>query len=93
MRISSDTANQALNIITQQFGENVMVWLFGSRANDAKRGGDVDIYVESSSSDLMQKIKCQSKLMDLFDLNVDLIVGNGSKPIHRIAKETGVRLR
>ncbi|MET3109518.1 putative nucleotidyltransferase [Oxalobacteraceae bacterium GrIS 2.11] len=93
MRISSDAANQALNIITQQFGGKVMVWLFGSRANDMKRGGDVDIYVESSSSDLMQKIKCQSQLMDLFDLNVDLIVGNGSKPIHRIAKETGVRLR
>ena len=53
MRISADAANQALNIITQQFGENVMVWLLGSRANDTKRGGDVDIYVESPSSDLM----------------------------------------
>jgi predicted nucleotidyltransferase len=93
MRISSEAANQALSIISQQFGDDAMVWLFGSRANDAKRGGDVDIYVESDSSDLMQKVKCQSQLVDLFDLNVDLIVGNGSQPIHRIAKETGVRLR
>ena len=93
MRISSEAANQALSIISQQFGDDAMVWLFGSRANDAKRGGDVDIYVESDSSDLMQKVKCQSQLVDLFDLNVDLIVGNGSQPIHRIAKETGVRLK
>ncbi len=93
MRISSSAADQAVNIIVKHFGGDVPVWLFGSRASDTKRGGDVDIYVETQSVDFMKKIQCQSQLVDLFDMAVDLVVGNGNKPIHRIAKETGVRLK
>jgi predicted nucleotidyltransferase len=61
--------------------------------DDQKRGGDVDIFVETDTSDVLRKLKCKSALIDLFDLKVDLIVGNGDKPIHRIAKTTGIRLR
>jgi predicted nucleotidyltransferase len=93
VRISSASADKAVNIIVNHFGGDVPVWLFGSRVSDAKRGGDVDIYVETQSPDFMKKIHCQSQLVDLFDMDVDLVVGNGSKPIHRIAKETGVRLK
>lgn len=93
MRIPSRLAEQALVIIAEQYGSDAMVWLFGSRADDKKRGGDVDIYVESAVTDLMRKIRCKSQLADLFDLDVDLVVGKGDKPIHRIAKETGVRLK
>ena len=93
VRISSEAAKQALDIITREFGDDVSVWLFGSRADDQKRGGDVDIYVESDSADLMRKLTCQAELVELFDLNVDLVVGNGSQPIHRIAKRTGARLK
>jgi len=66
---------------------------FGSRANDPKRGGDVDLFVEASSPDLMATMRCKADLGDLFDLKVDLIVGDGSRPIHRIAKQTGGRLK
>jgi predicted nucleotidyltransferase len=93
MRISIATAEEATKIITNYYGDNAKVWLFGSRANDQKRGGDVDLFVESDSSDLMKKIRCKALLADLFDLGVDLVVGQGDKPIHRIAKETGVRLK
>ena len=41
----------------------------------------------------MTAMRCKVELADLFDLHVDLIVGDGSKSIHRIAKATGVRLR
>lgn len=34
-----------------------------------------------------------SDLTELLDLKVDLIVGLGDKPIHRIAKTTGIRLK
>lgn len=93
MRISEEAAQRAISVISAQFGDSAKIWLFGSRADDQKRGGDVDIFVETESSDVLRKLKCKSDLIDLFDLKVDLIVGSGDKPIHRIAKATGVRLR
>ena len=42
---------------------------------------------------VMRKLRCKSALTELFDLKVDLIVGLGDKPIHRIAKTTGIRLK
>ena len=93
MRISEELARKATAIIARSYGDNAKVWLFGSRANDAERGGNVDLFVEASSQDLMAATRCKADLGDLFDLEVDLIVGDGSKPIHRIAKKTGVRLK
>ncbi|MDP2880780.1 MAG: nucleotidyltransferase domain-containing protein [Azonexus sp.] len=93
MRISEDAARRAISLISAQFGDGAKIWLFGSRVDDQKRGGDVDIFVETESADALRKVKCKSDLTDLFDLKVDLIVGTGDKPIHRIAKSTGVRLR
>ena len=92
MRISQKTANQASEIIHAMFGPDAKIWLFGSRANDAERGGDVDIFVETISSDALKRIDCRAKLTDLFDFKVDLIIGGGDLPIHKIAKSTGVRL-
>ena len=92
MRISQTRAKQASDIIQAQYGEDAKIWLFGSRANDLERGGDVDIFVETVSSDALKRIHCKAKLIELFDLKVDLIVGTGDQPIHKIAKSTGVRL-
>jgi predicted nucleotidyltransferase len=93
MRISPDQARRASEIIAKQYGSDARIWLFGSRANDNQRGGDVDLYVEAEAVDVMRKIRCKAVLTELFDLKVDLIVGVGDKPIHRIAKTTGVRLK
>lgn len=93
MRISEESARKAAAIIARAYGDRAGVWLFGSRADDDKRGGDVDFFVETPSTDLVAKLRCKSDLADLFDLKVDLVVGDGTKPIHRIAKQTGVRLK
>lgn len=93
MRISAEAASAAVSLITAQYGGNAKIWLFGSRADDRQRGGDVDIFVEAEPLDVMQKIKCKTALTALLDLKVDLLVGRGDKPIHKIAKTTGVRLK
>lgn len=95
MRLSPaqiDTIRQAAR---QNFGADALIWLFGSRADDSKRGGDVDLYVESTHRDtLMSALRCKISLEDSLDLPVDLIVKEPGKdkPIYNLAKSQGVRL-
>jgi uncharacterized protein len=75
-------------------GEGVRVTLFGSRVDDRKKGGDVDLYVEMANPLLMQKIRCKIKLQEQLDMPVDLVVkpiGDVS-PISLIAKHEGIVL-
>lgn len=79
----------------QNFGDEASVWLFGSRADDARRGGDVDLYIEPTrKTTLMSELRCKIALEDSLDLHVDLIVRNPEKdlPIYQLAKTKGVRL-
>lgn len=95
MRLSPvqiDTIRQAAR---QNFGADVSIWLFGSRTDDAKRGGDVDLYVETTQQDtLMPALRCKIALEDSLDLPVDLIVKEPGKekPIYKLARSQGVRL-
>lgn len=76
-------------------GPHARIWLFGSRADDSRRGGDVDIYVEPESAPSLEaRLMCKSGLADALDLNVDLIVQQPGRdlPIYRIAKQSGVPL-
>ena len=71
-------------IIRQKLG-NVKIYLFGSRMNDNKKGGDIDIYIDKK---LTSKEKIE--LLTEFTLNgierkLDL-VSKGSK-LEKIAKK------
>jgi uncharacterized protein len=75
-------------------GEGVQVTLFGSRLDDQKKGGDVDLYIEMPEPELMQKIRCKVQLQDSLDMPVDLVVKplGDTSPISLIAKKQGVQL-
>ncbi len=96
MRITNTEAEQAVSIIRNALGSDATVWLFGSRVDDSKRGGDVDLYAESSLEGVLLDETVQAKiaLNDLFGRSVDLVVNNHrkSRPIYQIAREQGVRL-
>ena len=56
-------------------GQQPRICLFGSRVDDSRRGGDVDLHVKSETApDLTARLRCKSELADASDLNVDLIV-------------------
>ena len=76
------------------WGPDADVLVFGSRLHDDQRGGDVDLYIETSKPDLLQTIRCKVLLQDALDMPVDLVVKpvGDQSPISKIAKTEGVRL-
>jgi len=95
MRISAAQRQSIVRATRMSFGEESSVWLFGSRADDSRRGGDVDLYVETSQSHpLMVELRCKISIEESLDLHVDLVVNDhrDNKLIFLIAKNTGVQL-
>lgn len=46
MRLTQTQRQAILKVIHQNLDEEVKVWLFGSRVNDAVQGGDIDLLLE-----------------------------------------------
>jgi predicted nucleotidyltransferase len=94
---------QELDIIKQSaikfFGDSSHIYIFGSRVDDAKKGGDIDIFIETNKNEniLESKIKFLVELeKKLGEQKIDLIVKNINSdenlPVYDIAKRQGVRL-
>ena len=101
MRLTPHQRAEIRSAVARLFGADAEVRLFGSRTDDSKRGGDIDLYVETDLTDTEQIFRQEMAL--LVDLNlalgeqkIDLVVrqrGQSAElPIHRVARETGVRL-
>lgn len=95
MRLTPEQAEAIRQRIRGCMGPQARIWLFGSRVDDGRRGGDVDLYVEPElPPSLEARLRCKSALADALDLNVDLVVQQSGRdlPIYRIAKQSGVPL-
>jgi len=75
MRLSKRVINILQNNITKSFG-NVDIYLFGSRTDDNKRGGDIDLAIDTNISKQefrKKKFLFLSLLMRIdFDYKIDI---------------------
>ncbi|MDT7835856.1 nucleotidyltransferase domain-containing protein [Aquabacterium sp. OR-4] len=96
MRLTTPQINTIRHLVRSRMGHDARLWLFGSRLDDARRGGDVDLLAEPARPvELAQWLACRSALADALDLKVDLLLRQPhepEQPIHRIARSTGVAL-
>ncbi len=76
------------------FDEHAVVYLFGSRVDDAKKGGDIDLLVLSEQLSRDDKRAIKSRLYELIgEQKIDLLLAaDDVDPFVRLALETGVRL-
>ncbi len=66
---------KAIKDIIQSFDKEARVYIYGSRADLSKKGGDIDILVVSSKISLEQELKIKAKLLvALGDRKIDLVV-------------------
>ena len=88
MRLSSGQISAIRQAFQQVFGKGEVV-LFGSRLDDTKKGGDIDLYLipqKEGGDPFQQKIKFLVKLKQLIgDQKVDVLI-EGAAP-HRLVDE------
>lgn len=99
MRLTREQVAAIRQTATEVFGDEVGVWLFGSRVDDDKRGGDVDLLLSpvkfEAQQQLLRKIRFLSRLeRRLGERKVDVVIETpgDTRPIVRMAHQTGVRL-
>ena len=95
MRLNTTELN-AVHAILGELDPAGRIYLYGSRALDNRRGGDIDIYLQASQPiDLKTRLRTQYRLQKACGAKVDLLVKNpqqSSLPIHQVAVEQGVML-
>jgi len=99
MRLSEYQLEVIRDAVTESFGEDHALFLFGSRTDDQARGGDIDLYIETT---LDKEKACQAELKLLTSLQrklgeqkIDIIVraaGSTPLPVYQEARRTGIRL-
>ena len=82
----SDTIHQA--------DADAMIYLVGSRADDAAKGGDIDLLVLSKKINLMMKLEILAQLHQrLGERKIDIaIYPDTTRPFPRMVMQEGVRL-
>ena len=95
MRLTQQDVATIKSILTAILGTDLRIWLFGSRVDDSKAGGDTDLFVDTDKpTSLMDIVTCRLRLKEYFDMKIDLLVKRPGieKPIYQIARETGIIL-
>lgn len=96
MRISTNYQTIIKENTLKIFGYQSKVYLFGSRIDNSKRGGDIDLYIipEIKENLYPKKIEFLTTLtLALGDQKIDVVIAkDNSQPIEKIAIRDGIEL-
>jgi len=100
MRLSSAQIEAIKQETEHFFGAQAEVWLFGSRVDDAAKGGDIDLYVDTHLADADHLAAARFAFLArlkrrIGDGKVDLVLqraGGEVLPIYEMARQQGLRL-
>jgi predicted nucleotidyltransferase len=93
MRITG-AEKDALITSVRRADHDARIWLFGSRLDDAKKGGDIDIAILSTRIDMPERIRIRREIVDrIGERKIDMVVSaDGTEPFFRMAVERGIRI-
>jgi hypothetical protein len=101
IRLTSYEKKIISDAFRNHFGLEDHIWLFGSRANPLKRGGDIDLYIETNEATATrvheQKLAFVNELwLKLGEQKIDVIIrllnSDFYLPIYDAAKTEGVQI-
>ena len=77
MRLSTEQINTIVSICRSIAGGDVLIWLYGSRLDDTRHGGDIDLLIEPTQAiNLLLRARIKMLLEQALSLPVDLLVKN-----------------
>jgi predicted nucleotidyltransferase len=95
MRLSLEVTRVIQDTFVQVF-EKGDLYLFGSRVDDARKGGDIDLYVDTDKRERLgeKRIEFLARIKrHIGDQRIDLVVARGAKrSIDEIATSEGILL-
>jgi len=96
MRLTPQQVSTIIGATQAVAGANSGVWLYGSRLDDSRRGGDIDLMVESNPPvNLLQRVRIKIALEAKLNRPVDVLAlkeGAAASPFTQIAMANAVRL-
>jgi len=100
MRLTQSQIKAIKSAAAEIFGDEAEVWLFGSRADDSRRGGDIDLYVElpAMGEDEMRRLESRFWIRlqrALGERKIDIVThlqGAPLRPVDQQARATGICL-
>ena len=93
MRLN-DSELAAIRATVKSFDPEARLYLFGSRIDDSKRGGDIDLLIMSDILTLESKRSIKIRLYEVLGKQkIDIVLAaDDSNPFVKLALETGVEL-
>ena len=94
LRLSSNEI-QTLKSALKYLSDSAQLYLFGSRVDDSKRGGDIDLLVVSNELSMSDLRKLKFDFYDKFgEQKIDIVLDNGitKEPFIEIIKKKAILL-
>jgi len=95
MRITEHEKNTIVEAV-KNIDTDAKIWLFGSRTDDSKKGGDIDIAIfsEKINRDVMQEIKVRRFICNkIGEQKIDIVTSSdGKEAFFRLAVAEGIKL-
>jgi predicted nucleotidyltransferase len=93
MRIT-EFQKEAIVSAVRDIDSEAKVWLFGSRADDSRKGGDIDIGILSGKIAAAEEIKIKRVIYDkIGEQKIDIVVSrDGEQAFFKFAVMKGVML-
>jgi uncharacterized protein len=93
MRLS-DPERKTIVSAVRRYDAQAQVFLFGSRVDDAKKGGDIDLMVRSTSIGPAERRRIRRTICDAIgEQKIDiLVVADLASPMARAAQSSGILL-
>ena len=96
VRLSKKEIETIKKLAGKIFGQGTEVYLFGSRTDPTKRGGDIDLYIVPAKRERLFKNKLRFLVelkLKIGEQKIDVIIAKDlSRDIEKEALKTGVKL-